>query len=146
MSEIHGFPNGWQDFYYRGGLGLGCTSPETIGQRGRCSGVVLCIESRKTNGSVGRWLAWSQTARVQFGHGQNRACRARYGERGGRAGVALRRGLDAMHDHVLHVASVCVCAWEHVSVLSALWACSALTEHRTGVVYGDAGWQMGIGW
>jgi hypothetical protein len=46
--------------------------------------------------------------------------------------VELCRGLDAMHGHVLHTASACVHAQEHMQVLSALWARSTLTERRPG--------------
>jgi hypothetical protein len=53
MSSNGGLENGPRVLYHRSGLGLGCTSSEMVGHRGRCSGAALCAECSDLVGGVG---------------------------------------------------------------------------------------------
>jgi hypothetical protein len=114
MSDRGGFERGPRVLYYRGRPGVGCTSSETVGHRGRLSGAALCAEFRGQVGGVGGWLAWSLSNRVQSRCGQNGVRCGRLGAPRCRARVALRRVFSVMHGHVRSCARGVLRVQEHV--------------------------------
>jgi hypothetical protein len=145
MSCSGRLERGSRDLYCRGRPGAGCTSSETVGRRGRCSGAALCAECRGLVGGIGGSLVRSQRGQFQSGSKQNGARRGRLGRLGCKTEVARRRALNAVHGHVWHEASARVCVREHGWRSRHPQACGTCAERGLGQVLRPV-WSAGYGW
>jgi hypothetical protein len=140
-----GSGRGASDFILSRGHGLGWISSDEIGRRGRCSGAARWTGSSHPIGGVGGGSVQSELARFQCGSDQNRACWGRLDRLGGRAWVARRRALDAVHGHVHHEANARVCARECEWRSRRPRACGAWSERGSGLDL-QLVWSAGDGW